>query len=491
MVFSSMLFLWIFLPLVLAVYYIGSKGIGAICAAHSSGRASSSRFRKVSNGILIFFSLLFYAWGEPVYIFLMLFSVAVNFAGGILLEQNPGKKKEILVGTILINLALLGYFKYFSTAAEAIRGIFFPDGTGTALFQGALPIGISFYTFQALSYVIDVYRGEVKAQHNFWDMLLYISFFPQLIAGPIVKYKDIAAQISGRKETIEKFAAGIMRFCWGLGKKVLFANSFAKVVDDIFKYGPYAVSRKALWLGAALYMLQIYYDFSGYSDMAIGLGKMFGFEFQENFNYPYVSGSVQEFWRRWHISLSSWFRDYVYIPLGGNRKGTACTYRNLLIVFFLTGMWHGAGMAFILWGLYHGLFLILERAWLGKKLEKLPKAVGWSYTMAVVFFGWILFRAEDLSLFFSYVRNLFVSHGGIILLSAYLDRKMIFLIITGILFAGIIQRFYKVLRNHFSGKIPADGVVTIPRIIASVVIFWLCVTALVNNSYNPFIYFRF
>ena len=452
MVFSSMLFLWIFLPVVLTVYYVSPV--------------------KIRNGILVFFSLLFYAWGEPVYVFLMLFSVAVNFTGGLLLEKYPGKKRKILIGTILINLVLLGYFKYFPTKV-------------------ALPIGISFYTFQALSYVIDVYRGEVQAQHDFWQMLLYISFFPQLIAGPIVKYRDIAAHITGRKETIEKFAAGVMRFCWGLGKKVLLANSFAEVVDDIFKYGPYAVSRKALWLGALLYMLQIYYDFSGYSDMAIGLGKMFGFEFQENFHYPYAAHSVQEFWRRWHISLSSWFRDYVYIPLGGNRKGLARTYRNLLIVFFLTGMWHGAGMAFILWGLYHGLFLILERGKFGEILKKLPKAAGWGYTMAVVFLGWILFRAEDLLLFFTYVRNLFVAHGGIILLSAYLDRKLLLLIILGILFAGILQKLYEKCRTYFPGKIPVAGVVTIPRITASLVIFWLCVTMLVNNSYNPFIYFRF
>lgn len=241
MVFSSMLFLWIFLPLVLAAYYI-SPG-------------------KIRNGILVFFSLLFYAWGEPLYVFLMLFSVAVNFTGGILIEKYQTRKKKILVATLIINLGLLGYFKYFGTLTEAITGLFSADGTGTTLFQVALPIGISFYTFQALSYVIDVYRGEVPAQHNFWHMLLYISFFPQLIAGPIVKYRDIAAQITGRKETIRKFAAGIMRFCWGLGKKVLLANSFARVVDEIFKYGPYAVSRKALWLGAILYMMQIYYDF--------------------------------------------------------------------------------------------------------------------------------------------------------------------------------------------------------------------------------------
>ena len=510
MVFSSMIFLWIFLPLVLAVYYI-----------------SPEKFR---NGILVFFSLLFYAWGEPVYVFLMLFSVAVNYAGGRLLEKYrdfPRKKRAALWGTVAVNLGLLGYFKYFNFLAELVNG-WINGGEATAsTVQIALPIGISFYTFQALSYVIDVYRGEVKAQKNFGHMLLYISFFPQLIAGPIVKYKDIARQIQARKVTSEKFAAGVMRFCWGLGKKVLLANAFAKVVDNIYKYGTDAATRKTLWLGAILYMLQIYYDFSGYSDMAIGLGKMFGFTFQENFCYPYMAVSVQDFWRRWHISLSSWFRDYVYIPLGGSRKGTFRTYRNLLIVFFLTGMWHGAGTAFLLWGLYHGAFLILERAWLGEKLKKMPAFVGWGYTLVVVFFGWILFRAEDWQIFTAYVRNLFVEHGGSILISSYLDKKMIFLIIMGVLFSGIVQRAYEKVRSWIwvrqgkdtvgsaqensqdtvsetiqkiqTGKkwgkmrwiLQENGVVTVPRIVACILIFWLSVISLVNNSYNPFIYFRF
>ena len=473
MVFSSLLFLFRFLPIMLVVYYCTPR-----------------RFR---NAVLFGGSLVFYAWGEPVYIVLILFSTLVAYCAGLRLscyQKRENKRGQICSLTIacVVSLLLLGFFKYadfFLRMAGYMAGVEMPQ------LNLPLPIGISFYTFQTMSYVIDVYRGEVPAQHNFWHMLLYISFFPQLIAGPIVKYRDIAAQITGRKETIRKFAAGIMRFCWGLGKKVLLANSFARVVDEIFKYGPYAVSRKALWLGAILYMMQIYYDFSGYSDMAIGLGKMFGFEFQENFNYPYTAGSVQEFWHRWHISLSSWFRDYVYIPLGGNRKGAACTYRNLLIVFFLTGMWHGAGIAFILWGLYHGLFLILERVWLGKKLEKLPGIVGWGYTVIAVFFGWILFRAENISLFFTYVRNMFVAHGGTILLSAYLDSKMIFLIVMGVLFAGVLQKIYEKVRVHSAGKIPANGMVTVPRMIACLVIFWLSVAALVNNSYNPFIYFRF
>jgi len=472
MLFNSLAFA-IFLPIVFFLYW-----------------ALPSKYRSF---FLLIVSYYFYMSWNVKYVVLILFTTVLSYGCARLLEKYPAHKKLFLWLTVAACMSVLFFFKYYNffdlTIVRILQKCAIPVQAHTLTLL--LPVGISFYTFQALSYVIDVYRGEVPAQHNFWHMLLYISFFPQLIAGPIVKYRDIAAQITGRKETIRKFAAGIMRFCWGLGKKVLLANSFARVVDEIFKYGPYAVSRKALWLGAILYMMQIYYDFSGYSDMAIGLGKMFGFEFQENFNYPYTAGSVQEFWHRWHISLSSWFRDYVYIPLGGNRKGAACTYRNLLIVFFLTGMWHGAGMAFILWGLYHGLFLILERVWLGKKLEKLPGIVGWGYTVTAVFFGWILFRAENISLFFTYVRNMFVAHGGTILLSAYLDSKMIFLIVMGVLFAGVLQKIYEKVRVHSAGKIPANGMVTVPRMIACMVIFWLSVAALVNNSYNPFIYFRF
>ena len=473
MVFSSMVFLCGFLPVVLTVY--------ALCTV---------RFR---NFFLFIASLFFYAWGEPRYIVIMLFSTVFDYANGIVMEyldrrEKPQYRKWVLMLSVVVNIGILCFFKYTDFVLESVGTL---TGHPLPLLKLALPIGISFYTFQTLSYTIDVYRRKVEAQHNIIDFGMYVCLFPQLIAGPIVRYSDVAEQIRNRRGSWEERAYGAQRFIVGLAKKVLLANSFARVVDEIFKYGPYAVSRKALWLGAILYMMQIYYDFSGYSDMAIGLGKMFGFEFQENFNYPYTAGSVQEFWHRWHISLSSWFRDYVYIPLGGNRKGAACTYRNLLIVFFLTGMWHGAGIAFILWGLYHGFFLILERVWLGKKLEKLPGIVGWGYTVTAVFFGWILFRAENISLFFTYVRNMFVAHGGTILLSAYLDSKMIFLIVMGVLFAGVLQKIYEKVRVHSAGKIPANGMVTVPRMIACMVIFWLSVAALVNNSYNPFIYFRF
>ena len=464
MVFSSMLFLWIFLPLVLAAYYI-SPG-------------------KIRNGILVFFSLLFYAWGEPLYVFLMLFSVAVNFTGGILIEKYQTRKKKILVATLIINLGLLGYFKYFGTLTEAITGLFSADGTGTTLFQVALPIGISFYTFQALSYVIDVYRGEVPAQHNFWHMLLYISFFPQLIAGPIVKYRDIAAQITGRKETIRKFAAGIMRFCWGLGKKVLLANSFARVVDEIFKYGPYAVSRKALWLGAILYMMQIYYDFSGYSDMAIGLGQMLGFNFNKNFDYPYISTSVSEFWRRWHISLGSWFRDYIYIPLGGNRVSTGRHIRNILVVWALTGLWHGASWNFVFWGVYYGLLLLAEKFLLGRFLEKAPVWLRNLYTMFAVIIGWVFFSQTTPATIGKMLGAMF-GLGA----SCFADRASLYALKSGLILMiisviscrpGLYQYFKRLARRN-----------TYLAAVINAILFFLCIAYMIYSSYTPFMYQQF
>ena len=464
MVFSSMLFLWIFLPLVLAAYYI-SPG-------------------KIRNGILVFFSLLFYAWGEPLYVFLMLFSVAVNFTGGILIEKYQTRKKKILVATLLINLGLLGYFKYFGTLTEAITGLFSADGTGTTLFQVALPIGISFYTFQSLSYVIDVYRGEVPAQHNFWHMLLYISFFPQLIAGPIVKYRDIAAQITGRKETIRKFAAGIMRFCWGLGKKVLLANSFARVVDEIFKYGPYAVSRKALWLGAILYMMQIYYDFSGYSDMAIGLGQMLGFNFNKNFDYPYISTSVSEFWRRWHISLGSWFRDYIYIPLGGNRVSTGRHIRNILVVWALTGLWHGASWNFVFWGVYYGHLLLAEKFLLGRFLEKAPVWLRNLYTMFAVIIGWVFFSQTTPAAIGKMLGAMF-GLGA----SCFADRASLYALKSGLILMiisviscrpGLYQYFKRLARRN-----------TYLAAVINAILFFLCIAYMIYSSYTPFMYQQF
>lgn len=469
MVFSSMVFLWIFLPAALAFYFL--------CP------------RKLKNLLLVLVSLLFYAWGEPKYIFLMLLSVTVNYAGGLFLESYTHRKKQVLFLCVSANLLILGYFKYFNFAVQSINSLLSVfHGTGSfGASEVILPIGISFYTFQALSYVIDVYRGEVKAQKNYLYLLLYVSFFPQLVAGPIVKYRDIEKQIIKRTVDTDKLALGISRFIGGLGKKVLLANTFAAAVDKIYGSHFPEVSRPALWLAALLYMLQIYFDFSGYSDMAIGLGRMFGFEFQENFNLPYCSKSVREFWRRWHISLSSWFRDYVYIPLGGGRRGAVRTYFNLLLVFFLTGLWHGAGWNFIIWGLYHGLFLVLERAFLGKVLERSGPVAGRIYTLLAVFFGWIFFRAENMAQAVSFIRNMFLPHESVVRLASILDGKLLTALVFGIIFCGPGQAVFK------KGKAGAgeESGLSYGGIVFYMAILWLSIMLLVNNTYNPFIYFRF
>lgn len=470
MVFSSMVFLWIFLPAVLAITFLCPK--------------------KWTNVLLVFASLLFYAWGEPGYILLMLFSVTINYVSGLAVAgSSSGRKKLSLFLCISSNLLILGYFKYFNFLVQSVGSAisFFCGASSLNVREIALPIGISFYTFQALSYVIDVYRGEAKAQKNFLHLLLYISLFPQLVAGPIVKYHDIETQIKQRTVNVDKMASGIQIFICGLGKKVLLANTFAVTVDKIYENGFSEVSGLVLWLTALLYMLQIYFDFSGYSDMAIGLGRMLGFEFMENFNLPYCSKSVKEFWRRWHISLSSWFRDYVYIPLGGNRKGGLRTYLNLLVVFFLTGLWHGAGWNFVLWGLYHGLFLVMERAFLGSVLARLKPAAGRIYTLFVVFFGWIFFRAETMAEAASFIKNMFVPHDSVIRLASVLDRKLLAALVFGLLLCGPGQALYR----RIPGIRQGTSDISLPGIMCCMAILWLSIMLLVNNTYNPFIYFRF
>lgn len=429
----------------------------------------------------------------------MLVSVTVNYVSGLLLlrcsqgDEGRRGKKRVLAGCVAVNLLLLGYFKYFNFLVQA-AGTLWTLVTGSsqgfpAFREIALPIGISFYTFQALSYVVDVYRGETEVQKSYVNMLLYVSFFPQLIAGPIVKYHDIALQMDRRSVDVDKFVYGIRRFTCGLGKKVLLSNTFAEVVDQVYSQDLSEVSSSLLWLTALLYMMQIYYDFSGYSDMAIGLGKMFGFDFLENFNLPYRSLSVKEFWRRWHISLSSWFRDYLYIPLGGSRCGTAKTYRNLLIVFFMTGLWHGAGWSFILWGLYHGFFLVLERAFLGKILVRLKPAVGWVYTLIVVFFGWILFRAESIETAVAFIRNMFTLHHSVVMTAAYTNGRLLTALAAGIVLCGPGQILLERLGIQTSST--EGQKVTCLQIGVYMIIFWLSVMLLINNTYNPFIYFRF
>jgi alginate O-acetyltransferase complex protein AlgI len=474
MVFSSILFLWALFPVILVTYYLPLP------------RSKAEHRLKFQNFMLVVFSLFFYAWGEPKYIFLMLFSVLINFSFGLLIEQK--KQKSLLLALcVAANLLLLGYFKYFNFFVE-IWNQLAGSTAQLSVKTVALPIGISFYTFQALSYVVDVYRGENRAQKSFLYMMLYISFFPQLIAGPIVKYHDIERQIEDRRVTLDDFCYGIKRFILGLGKKVILSNTFAEVVDLAFAYHPANLSRRLLWGTAILYMLQIYFDFSGYSDMAIGLGKMFGFSFQENFLLPYTATSIRDFWRKWHVSLSSWFREYVYIPLGGNRKGTVRTYINLVAVFFLTGIWHGAGWTFIIWGFYHGFFNILERCFLGKWMGK----GRWNilehiYTLFVVLIGWVIFRAPTFSYALDYIRYMFVPHECMLQAERFFSTKVTLYMIIGILGSGIVQSLLRQKNFRFA----ADSRISLAGMAGYMAVMWLSLMLLVNNTYNPFIYFRF
>lgn len=474
MVFSSILFLWALFPVILVTYYLPLP------------RSKAEHRLKFQNFMLVVFSLFFYAWGEPKYIFLMLFSVLINFSFGLLIEQKK-QKSLLLAFCVAANLLLLGYFKYFNFFVE-IWNQLAGSTAQLSVKTVALPIGISFYTFQALSYVVDVYRGENRAQKSFLYMMLYISFFPQLIAGPIVKYHDIEQQIEDRRVTPDDFCYGIKRFIFGLGKKVILSNTFAEVVDLAFAYHPANLSRRLLWGTAILYMLQIYFDFSGYSDMAIGLGKMFGFSFQENFLLPYTATSIRDFWRKWHVSLSSWFREYVYIPLGGNRKGTVRTYINLIAVFFLTGIWHGAGWTFIIWGFYHGFFNILERCFLGKWMGK----GRWNilehiYTLFVVLIGWVIFRAPTFSYALDYIRYMFVPHECMLQAERFFSTKVTLYMIIGILGSGIVQSLLRQKNFRFA----ADSRISLAGMAGYMAVMWLSLMLLVNNTYNPFIYFRF
>jgi len=461
MLFASMTFLWIFLPVLLCIYYI-SKG-------------------KLRNIILLIFSLIFYSWGEPKYVFLMLFSIFINYIFGLIIDKSHKKlKKLVLFIAVIANLGLLAYFKYFNFIVVSINKILQMDKF--AIRDIALPIGISFYTFQVMSYIIDLYKGEIKVQKNPLNLALYISLFPQLIAGPIVKYHDIQKQINERIVTVEKFAEGVKRFAIGLAKKVLISNTLALVADTMFDGDILSLSAPHAWLGIICYTFQIYYDFSGYSDMAIGLGKMFGFEFLENFNLPYIAQSITEFWRRWHISLSSWFKQYLYIPLGGNRKGKIRTYINLIIVFFATGLWHGASWNFVLWGLFHGFFMLIERIKLKELLDKNKfKVLNHIYTLAVVMFGWVFFRADGLRRALRYIKVLFT--GGLIdglELSNIINFKLYLVLAIAILFSGPIQKL-----------LPKKGKRRVLEPVGVFVLMLLCIMTLVSNTYNPFIYFRF
>lgn len=473
MLFSSTFFLFIFFPAVLVLYY----GFG--------------RRLKTRNMILLISSLLFYAWGEPKFVLVMLLSIGVNYYFGLQVDahRTDGKAKLVLTLMVTFNLLIMGIFKYLGFAVQSINDL---TGLGFSVPQIALPIGISFFTFQSISYVIDVYRGHGKVLKSPYDVGLYIAFFPQLIAGPIVRYETIAEEIHGRTETEADFASGIERFIIGLAKKVLLANQFALIADKAFglqKSGGLSVG--FAWLGAVAYMMQIYFDFGGYSDMAIGLGRMFGFHFNENFNFPYVAKSITDFWRRWHISLSTWFRDYVYIPLGGNRVGKWKHVRNIFVVWLLTGIWHGANWTFIAWGVYFGILLIIEKfTGIGHLMSK-SKVMGHVYTLFLVLFSWVLFRADSIHIAISYMGSMFGKNtvGLSSDMTVLYFKENIIVLIAGMLacvpFSKWIKKWYE------AQKVQTKNIARILEMIILAIFFLMAVAFLVKGTYNPFIYFNF
>ncbi len=461
MLFSSNVFLYFYIPIVLALYYLSP--------------------RKVRNLTLFIVSLVFYGWGEPVYVLLMAATILINyfFGGWIWLRKSKGKgAKWILAAGVAANLLILGYFKYATFLLTSLQSVL-PFLESLEVPQVTLPIGISFYVFQSMSYIIDVYRDDAPVQKNPITFGTYVTLFPQLIAGPIVRYADVALQLNQRRENLTQFTAGVRLFIIGLAKKVLLANQMGLLWEQLQKQP----GTLAAWVGIAAYALQLYFDFSGYSDMAIGLGRMLGFEFLINFNYPYIAKSVTDFWRRWHISLSTWFREYVYIPLGGNRKGLPRQIVNLLIVWGLTGFWHGASWNFLLWGLYYGLLLILEKVVLLKVLKKLPAFLGHIYTVVIFLLGWALFYFEDLGqLGVFFTRAFSLTATGVIgtnLILGYLPL----LLAAAVAATPLGANCYRKLREKTWASYAAIAV--------AAVLLVLCVAALASQSYNPFIYFRF
>ncbi|MDA7979447.1 MAG: MBOAT family protein [Pirellulales bacterium] len=485
MVFSSPLFLFAFLPLVLTVYFLAP--------------------RKLRNLVLLLASLLFYAWGEPAFVLVMLASIAWNYIAGLAvhLTRKTAASKTVLAIAIAVNLGVLAYYKYAGFLLDQLNWALTGLGVhGVRYHSILLPLGISFFTFQSISYLIDVFRGEANVQRNPINLALYIALFPQLIAGPIVRYHDVAVQIVKRTVTRAGFADGIRRFIWGLGKKVLLANTVGVVADAIFALPTNELSATVAWLGVICYSLQIYFDFSGYSDMAIGLGRMFGFRFQENFNYPYIAVSVTDFWRRWHISLSSWFRDYLYIPLGGNRVSVKRLYANLLTVFLLCGLWHGASWTFVLWGVFHGALLVGERLGLRRFTARLGPGQH-LYLLLVVMLGWVLFRAETLTEASSYYAAMFGAGNAVgkYPLAMFVSPGLIAAMIAGGIAATPTLPWVRSYWQHNPNGPSSDptlaqwswrqagwlaGSVVIP-----LVVFAGSVIVLSASTYNPFIYFRF
>lgn len=470
MVFSSLVFIFVFLPINLILYYIVPS-------------------RTWKNAILIISSLIFYGWGEPVWITLLLFSSFIDYIHGLIAEKyyRRWQSKAALISSLVLNLSLLVTFKYAGMIVDSINGVF----DISLQFKGfSLPIGISFYTFQTISYVFDVYRGEVKAQRSMFKFLMFVSLFHQLVAGPIVRYKDIAYEIEHRVFKLPVFSEGIERFIIGLGKKVIFANTAGEISRSFLEGDFTSMSTAGYWLGIVLFAFQIYYDFSGYSDMAIGLGKMFGFTYKENFNYPYISKSATEFWRRWHISLGSFFRDYLYIPLGGNRKHAI---RNIIIVWFLTGLWHGASWNFVLWGLYYGVLITIEKS-LGKLkvFSKIPSLIKHAYLLILTCFGWTLFYFEDLSKGFNYLK-------GMVTFDQLWDTRVEIIATNNLIFLTLAVVFSTPIPKILGGKlldatkriklIPVYDAFIYP--IGLIALFAVSFVLLIGQTYNPFLYFRF
>ena len=471
MVFSSLNFMYLFLPICLLLYFI-LHGI------------------KARNYLLLVMSLLFYAWGEPKWIILMIVTTLIDYGAGLLVDQYRGQKlaKWALAGSVVITLSFLAVFKYLGFFNQNLNQIFGAE-LPTQIFN--LPIGISFYTFQAITYVVDVYRGKAQVQRSYANLLLYVALFPQLIAGPIVRYTDIAAQLENREMTLPGFSKGITRFVTGLGKKVLLANIAGQVATSLIGGDLSKASVLGAWLGIFAYTFQIYFDFSGYSDMAIGLGHMFGFTYVENFNYPYISQSITEFWRRWHISLSTFFRDYVYIPLGGNRWHQL---RNMFIVWALTGLWHGASWNFVLWGLYYFVFLAIEKLFLGKFLEKLPAVVGHAYALFIIVVGWVFFYFDDVSRLGQMLKLMFGFSGqaGVLPTDTVLLKNHLVFFLVAIIACIPVSKLVKALLIRFSRKGSVqESLAGAAGILYDVALLFFSTAALVGASYNPFLYFRF
>lgn len=470
MVFSSLFFLCVFLPITLGLYYVIKN-------------------RTYRNWILIITSLFFYAWGEPVWISLLIISTLFNYYFALVIERNRGswKEKASLTAAIALNIIILGYFKYSGFIVDNLNSLL---GTSFEILRFGLPVGISFYTFKTISYVVDVYRRDVKAQPSFFKLLLYVSMFHQLVAGPIVRYKDIDDAIDNRVESFEGFNYGVSRFIVGLGKKVLLANTASNVASMVMGNNYSRLSVAGAWLGILLLSLQIYLDFSGYSDMAIGLGAMFGFKYKENFDYPYISKSVTEFWRRWHISLSSFFRDYVYIPLGGNRK---YQMRNLFIVWFLTGLWHGASWNFVLWGMYYFLLLVLEKTFFLKVLDRIPAVFSRIYSLLAVLVGWVFFFHTDIGQALTYLGIMFGINTRPISspeVSIHFLNNAVLIIVSVLACTPAASWIYRKIKNR--NKENESGIAeTLIRPAINIFILILSIIFLVGQSYSPFLYFKF